>query len=249
MAGLSEGSLHPDQLDKIARALNDNPHLHTIEWSWVLKRIELATEQAPLFDEMRTSIPNALKAKEKARWALDFARSLVPRHAPVAEALLTKLAAELDISPPISKDIPPPPGLERSDFFDPNNPTEVPFHTALTLGPDTERRLLLNKLQTARSIQTAWPRFKLSQLGARIPTPVGLFRADIWQYPKPDVPRRLVRTLAPHEALHRAEYTLLKFLAQSPAMGDIYLAYSDPLFGPDQHIVDTLKLSTIRATV
>lgn len=254
MAALAGGGLDPATEDRLGRVIQDAPELAELDWDLVLERAELLGQEAPLFTETRRALPQRLIGPAARRRALGLALQVLgdspgeERQAVVAAMAQTLGVPEQELE--VLGRGEGRGGLLRAHLNDPRNNQRATLFTALEGAEDDEQRaLVLYKIDGIRRL--------LWRLGGRA-TPLNfaerlrfedrVFRVDVTL--EHAMRRRLVRLLAPGEALHAEERPLLRQLAERlPDGASLLVAHFGPLAPADRSFLmgfDPQRLETIR---
>lgn len=244
VAALAQERLHQTELDRIARAIQELPELSGIDWDWLINRIEELRGEAPLFSDARDRIAAVLGRSALASFALTFAERLLwEGPADDARFILSDISNRLSVDPTAPES--PLPGLLRARFNDPADPDDIPFHTALARADPIERRLLLFKLQAARSVlDRLGPGSYVVDVGRHIAWGMALFRADAVIQAMSG--RYTCRFLAPEEALHPEEHRLVPGMVTDLRFGEhLLFGYAGRLGAPDAAALEALPSDVV----
>lgn len=232
LAAIAENRFDEGARDRLARALVERPELNAIDWDWALERAEALEQEAPLFTEARQRVTSGLGRPDDASAAVALAAGVLG-HEPSDEArfLLTDVAERLGVVWPRSA--PALPGYARCTANDPEASAVRSFADALAHADEEDRRLLLFKLQAARSTVRHLSREgRVLELGHQVPTgPYLLFFDALLQA---EGKTYHCRFLASGEALHAGEHTALPRAVDHLALGHhLLLAHQGPMAPQD----------------
>lgn len=249
MAALADGDMTSDEYDRVGRVIRDRPELGSLEWDWVVHRVQELAEDAPLFFETRQTLPRRLSDPDARRRAIQTAVRIVGAERPLADderAVLTSLAEAFGIPEteqgtlfllePSEQSVEDY-GFVRCTFNAPDAPPAKDLVEALNEAEDDlQRRLLLFKLSSARHLAWHWaPQEEtvLLKVGERLRFGSEMFRVDAL-YERTGQ-RLLTRFLAPTESLHRREHGIMKLLADRlPETACLVVAHAPGLSPEDR---------------
>ncbi|MEM1026318.1 MAG: hypothetical protein AAGD10_21965 [Myxococcota bacterium] len=236
MTALAEGRFDQAQQDRVGRILRDAPDLADTDWDRVLERVEVLGLQAPLFSETRQELPGRIPDPRSRRRALELGwQAMGDPPSDEARAVLGGIAqslgiSELELECLAKSEVGP--GLSRSQFNDPAHGRKATLFTALEAAPDDEQRgLVLFKIDGVRRL--LWRlegSTRIVSFAERLRFEELVFRVDVIL--EHAMRRRLVRILAPGEALHAEEHRLMRLLTERlPDAASLLVAHFGPL-GP-----------------